>query len=61
MEFLATVERRMTLHAEGGVFMNATGPGTTGVRHVAKAAGTQKKGGYGAGCAIVVSLTLTCT
>ena len=57
MEFLATVERRMTLHAEGGVFMNATGPGTTGVRHVAKAVGTQKEGGYGAGSAIVVSLT----
>ena len=39
MEFLATVERRMTQHAGGGVLINATGLGTTVVRHVAKAKG----------------------
>ena len=39
MEFLATVEIRISLNAEGGVFMNATRLGTTVVRHVAKAEG----------------------
>ena len=39
MEFLATVERRMTLNAERGVLINATGLGTMVVRHVAKAKG----------------------
>ena len=55
MEFLANGME--TLNAEGGVFMNATRLGTTVVRHVAKAKGTQKEGVYGAGSAIVVSLT----
>ena len=39
MEFLAKVDCRMTLNAEGGVLMNATRLGTMVVRQVAKAKG----------------------